>query len=176
MAMVNKFLRAVCLSTDMGLCLPFRRKKSVEWIWVLVKSLAKYKVSPKISFYNNSQSPVRGQGGKLAPTHLLAFPAAFKAFPDGSLEPLVLHVNQGKHSLTLNSWAGMRLILEWFAQLCHDHRLRRLALQTPSTHVAWGFILLLAWCCAQSGQCTAKILQPLSSPAESPALKEASVV
>ena len=92
------------------------------------------------------------------------------------------HVNQGKHSLTLNSWAGMWLIREQFAQLCHNAQfchgqgLWGAALQPSSTHVAWDFMLPLAWRCAQPGQCTAKILQPLSFPADRPALKEASVV
>lgn len=78
MTMVNKFLGAVYLPTDKALRLPFNKKKSIEWIWVLVNSVAKYKRSFTNHFF--LQLPVysvREQGGKPAPTHLLAFSAAF---------------------------------------------------------------------------------------------------
>lgn len=76
--MVNKFPGAVCLSTDKGLCLPFNKKKSIEWIWVLVNSLAKYKGSFTKHFF--LQLPVYSvgeQGGKPVPTHLMAFSEDF---------------------------------------------------------------------------------------------------
>lgn len=151
MTTVNKFLGAVCLPTDRGLCLPFRRKKSIEQIWVPEKSLAKYRqiFTNHLSFQQLPVSSVRGQGGMLAPTHLLAF----------ILESLVLQVNQGKHNLTWNSWSGMWSILERFAQLCHGQGLRGPTLQPIPTPVVWGFAAGLALC-------TAKILQPLPTPVE----------
>lgn len=62
MTTVNKFLGAVCLPTDRGLCLPFRRKKSIEQIWVPEKSLGKIQTNFHQPFIFPTTSSLFSQG------------------------------------------------------------------------------------------------------------------
>lgn len=151
--MVNKFLGAVCLPTDKGLCLPFSKKKSIDWIWVLVNS---DKIQRSFNNHFYLQIPVysaRDQGGKPAPTHLLAFFCSFLSLSwqefgalsvACELREALSHLELlGRH--VVNPGVVCTALPQCTALSCHGQGQWGPSLQPHSTHGAWASMLPLAW-------------------------------